>query len=298
MEKNNDSDCLIHIQWGKGDIPHSLAEEWGRLERILKEEGIETVVVALNNPRNQCPLVPLLFLRVTGVRVVEAVSYYEEISGRVPVWFLTPNDFVFSNGFKRSKAILQFERGLDIVFSILGLLGGVPILLVAAVFIKLDSKGPIFYSQKRVGLNGKLFKILKLRTMSLDAEKHTGPVYAEENDSRITGVGRFLRKYRLDEIPQMFNVLSGEMSFVGPRPERPVFVESLEKEIPFYALRHMVKPGITGWAQTRCHYASTPAQSAEKLEHDLYYIKHLSLFLDLKIILDTFRVVLTGHGAR
>ncbi len=298
MARNhNNGYGVIHFRWDKA-TPDSLAQEWARLNTIFQDNKIERVVVALDERRNCFPTDFLLAIRATGVRVIESASFYEEISGRVPVEFLKPSDLIFSSGFRRSERILMLKRWGDIFFSTVGLFAGLPLLLLSAVLIKLTSKGPVFYSQDRVGRNGQIFKVLKLRTMVDNAEGPSGPVYAEENDPRVTTVGLFLRKCRLDEIPQMFTILSGEMSFVGPRPERPLFVKDLEEKIPFYDLRHTIKPGLTGWAQIRHPYAATLEESREKFEHDLYYIKHVSLLLDLKIIIGTVRVLLLGQGAR
>ncbi len=294
---HNNGYGIIHFRWDN-PTSDSLEKEWARLNTIFEDDKIEKVVVALDDRRNQFPFDLLLAIRVTGVQIVEAVSFYEAISGRVPVEFLKPSDLIFCGGFKRSEGILMFKRGVDIFLSIVGLLLGLPLLLISAILIKLDSKGPVFYSQNRVGFKGRVFEVPKLRTMLDNAEGPSGPVYADKNDLRITRVGQFLRKYRIDEIPQMFTILSGAMSFVGPRPERPVFVEKLHGKIPFYNLRHTIKPGLTGWAQIRHPYSSTLKESHEKFEHDLYYIKHVSLFLDLKIIINTVRVLLLGQGAR
>jgi len=298
MTQNYDNDYrLIHFPWQE-ETPDSLEKEWVRLGTILKDDKIEKVIIALDDRRNHFPAEWLLAVRAMGVRVIEGVYFYEDISGRVPIDLIKPSNLIFSGGFKRSERTLLLKRVGDIFLSVVGLLVGFPLVLISAVLIKLTSKGPVFYCQERVGLKGHLFKVIKLRTMIDGAEKCSGAVYAEKNDKRETKVGHFLRKYRLDEIPQMINILKGEMSFVGPRPERPCFVEDLDGKIPFYRLRHTIKPGLTGWAQVRYPYSSTLQASHEKFEHDLYYMKHVSLSLDMKIILNTVRVVITGQGAR
>ncbi len=204
----------------------------------------------------------------------------------------------YSNiGCKKSIYNIKVKRVLDIIFSLLGLLISLVITIPVAILIKLESKGPIFYRQKRVGLNNNIFECIKFRSMTVDAEKY-GAIWASKNDSRVTRVGKIIRKLRIDEIPQMWNVLKGEMSFIGPRPERPEFVYQLEKKIPYYNLRHSVKPGITGWAQVCYPYGASEEDALEKLKYDLYYIKNLSLFLDFQILLKTAKVVLLGKGAR
>ncbi len=278
--------------------PGSVMKEWNQITDTFGEEGIKKVVIAMDNPRTQLPIEALLSLRASGIPVVDAASFYEEISGRVPVEFLRPSDLIFGEGFRRSKLIYITKRAMDLCFSILGLILSLPFFLILPILIKLDSKGPVFYRQERVGWYGRTFNIIKFRTMVDKAEAVSGPVWAECNDPRITRLGRFMRRYRLDELPQLINILTGKMSFVGPRPERPVFVQQLREKIPFYSLRFTVKPGLTGWAQIRFQYSSTLQESQEKFGHDLYYIKHSSPLFDLAIITDTIRVVLMGFGAK
>ncbi|MFN4116793.1 MAG: exopolysaccharide biosynthesis polyprenyl glycosylphosphotransferase, partial [Inhella sp.] len=201
-------------------------------------------------------------------------------------------------GFNQGPVRSAIKRSSDILVSLLLLLVSAPVMLITAVVIKLESRGPIFYRQERVGQNGAPFKVTKFRSMVVDAEKDGKPRWATKNDSRVTGVGKFIRRTRIDELPQLFNVLSGEMSMVGPRPERQYFVDELVEKIPFFAVRHSVKPGVTGWAQVRYEYGATVEDAAAKLQYDLYYVKNHSLFLDFLILLETVAVVLTGRGAR
>lgn len=255
------------------------------------------IIVALDERRGKLPLEQLLSCRLKGIRVDDALEFTENLSGKISVENLYPSSLIFSNGFKGAALFKKIKRGIDIIFSIIGLVIFSPLCVLIAAAIKIDSRGPILYRQERVGEDGKTFGLLKFRSMRTDAEKD-GPVWAMENDQRITRVGKIIRKLRFDEIPQMINVIKGEMSFVGPRPERPFFVEKLKKEIPFYSHRHAVKPGITGWAQLYYPYGASKEDALEKLKYDLYYIKNMSLFLDLTIILETIKVVLFGRGSR
>jgi sugar transferase (PEP-CTERM system associated) len=244
------------------------------------------------------PIESLLNLKLEGVEIEEGVAFYEKAFGKLPIEVLNPSYLVFSSGFKVSKAVRVYKRIFSIVFSIIGMILSAPLMLLTAIAIKIDSRGPILFSQERVGKNGKAFKLLKFRSMSTDAEAGTGPVWAQQNDPRITRVGKFIRRTRIDELPQFINVLKGDMHFVGPRPERPFFVEQLRKAIPYYWQRHSVEPGLTGWAQVRYPYGSTIEEACEKLKYDLYYIKNLSILLDLWIIFQTVKIVLLGRGAR
>jgi sugar transferase (PEP-CTERM system associated) len=229
--------------------------------------------------------------------VDDGIAFTEQLAGKLSVESLHPSFLIFSDGFKRSAIFKKLKRGFDILFSLLGLTLFSPVSLIVSIAIKLDSKGPILYRQERVGEDGKIFHLLKFRSMRVDAEEN-GPVWARVDDQRITEVGRWIRKLRFDEIPQMVNVLKGEMSYIGPRPERKFFVDQLEKEIPFYSERHVIKPGITGWAQICYRYGASKEDALEKLKYDLYYIKHMSLLLDLIIIFETIKIVLLGKGAR
>lgn len=276
----------IDLSYGEGLV------EWARQNRIGK------VIVAFSDARGQLPTLSLLGLKVRGIEVVDGVTFVEQAMGKIPIDSLRPSTLVFSEGFKRPFWIRPLKRLLDILFTSIGLVISLPLSLIVAILIKLESKGPIFYIQERIGENGKVFRLIKFRSMKADAEAQTGPVWAEEKDPRTTKVGAILRFLRIDEIPQMINVLMGEMSFVGPRPERPPFVEMLRKKIPYYDLRLSIKPGITGWAQIKYQYGSSKEDAAEKLQYDLYYIKHLSLLFDLSILFETVHVVLTGKGSR
>ena len=269
----------------------------GDLVKIVKDHKVDKVVVALQERRGTLPLRDLLDCKFNGVVVEDSPTFYEEMTGKIPVAGLYPSSLIFSSGFKKSKVLLLTKRFLDIAASLALLIVSFPISIVTAVAIKLDSKGPVLFSQERAGEREKVFKIYKFRSMHTDAEKH-GPRWASDNDDRVTRVGRIIRKLRIDEIPQLYNILKGDMSFVGPRPERPYFVEQLKKQIPFYSERFWVKPGLTGWAQINYSYGASVEDALEKLQYDLYYIKHLSITLDIAIILQTIKVVLVGRGAR
>lgn len=260
--------------------------------------GASEVVLALEERRNALPLKDLLRIKTAGVHVNDFSSFLERETGRVDLDTLNPSWLIFSDGFSSGRAISSFaKRTFDICASMLLLVLTLPIILIFAVLVKLDSKGPAFFRQTRVGLYGQPFQMIKLRSMRTDAEKD-GAKWAAENDPRITRLGRFIRKVRIDELPQVYTVLKGQMSFVGPRPEVPQFVEDLEDHLPYYAERHMVKPGITGWAQINYPYGASIEDSRHKLEFDLYYAKNYTPFLDLLILLQTLRVILWSEGAR
>ncbi len=257
------------------------------------------VVLALEERRNALPLTDLLRIRTTGVNVTDLSSFLERETGRVDLASVNPSWLIFSDGFSSGRALSGLvKRGFDIIVSLALLVFMAPVLLLTMLAIKLESRGPVFYRQRRVGLFNQPFEIPKFRSMRTDAEVGGTAVWAMKNDPRVTRVGRLIRKVRIDEIPQAWSVLKGEMSFVGPRPERPQFVESLEQQLPFYAERHMVKPGITGWAQINYPYGASIDDARHKLEYDLYYAKNYSPFLDLLILLQTLRVVLWPEGAR
>lgn len=260
---------------------------------------VSEVVLALEERRNSLPVADLLTIKTTGVHVNEMSSFLERETGRVDLDSVNPSWFIFSDGFSSGRRISTvFKRSFDIVLSLVLLLFTGPVVLLFAGLIKLESRGGAFFKQERVGLYGQKFNILKLRSMSADAEVAGKAVWASENDPRITKVGNFIRKVRIDELPQAWSVLKGEMSFVGPRPERPQFVDDLQTKMPFYAERHMVKPGITGWAQINYPYGASIEDSRHKLEYDLYYAKNYTPFLDILILLQTIRVVLWPEGAR
>jgi sugar transferase (PEP-CTERM system associated) len=266
------------------------------LPRIVEAYGIRRIVVGLTDRRGQLPLAELLEAKLAGVRVEDAQTTYERMTGKILVDDLKPSWLIFSNGFEASRATRFAKRLLDLVGALAGIGLAAPLLLLTALAVRLASPGPVLYRQERVGENGRLFTLYKFRSMQNDAEQGT-PIWAKDQDSRVTQVGRFIRLTRLDELPQFWNVLRGEMSFVGPRPERPFFVEQLAAAIPFYAARHAVRPGVTGWAQVRFRYGASVEDALEKLRYDLYYIKHLSLIFDLTILVDTIKVVICRKGA-
>ena len=271
---------------------HSLTETALRL-------GVDEIVVALSERRGgSMPLRQLLDCKLYGVRVVDIATYFEKTLAQIKISHVNAGWLIFGDGFNQGVVRTAVKRGFDLLFSALILALAAPIMVVTAIAVALESRGPIFYRQERVGLNGKPFQVIKFRSMRNDAEKDGKPRWASVNDDRITRVGRFIRRVRIDELPQLINVLKGEMSLVGPRPERQYFVDELVAKIPYYAVRHSVKPGVTGWAQVRYEYGSTVEDSVEKLQYDLYYVKNHTLFLDLLIMLETVAVVLTGKGAR
>ncbi len=269
-----------------------------RIVDLVGEYKVRKLVVALSERRGGYPVGSLLDLRVRGCTVIEWPSFFERLSGRIAVDNLSPSYFIFQEGFSKSWVMLFLRRVVSLLASILLLFLLSPILLAAALLIRIGSPGPVFYRQERVGRGGEIFRILKFRSMRQDAEGENGPRWATENDPRITRIGGILRKSRLDEVPQLFNVFRGDLNLVGPRPERPAFVEELEKAIPFYGIRHTVRPGLTGWAQVEFPYCGTIEESKEKLQYDLFYIKNMSVKLDLLILFKTIKIVLLGRGAR
>ncbi len=268
------------------------------LQQAVYLNKVRKIVIASGYLKDKSTQNPLLQFRVQGIEVMGITRFYEQVFGKIWVESIQQNDLIFGGGFRRETLIAMIKRFIDLSAACLGLLLSAPIFLILPVLIKLDSKGPVFYQQERIGEKGWPFKILKFRSMHQDAESKTGAVWATEDDPRVTRVGKVMRKTRLDELPQLINILRGEMSFVGPRPERQVFITSLEKKVPYYALRHAVKPGLTGWAQVRYRYGSSVEDALEKHHYDLYYVKHLSPLFDLSIIFSTIRVVCIGKGAR
>ena len=260
--------------------------------------GVHRVIVAMPDRRGTLPVEELLDLRLEGVRVEEATSWLEKISGRIEVEQLYPSWLIFAEGLRFSAAFRVLRRVLNFSVALIALLVSLPLLPFIVLAVKLGSPGPALYRQQRVGRRGKVFYCYKFRTMRQDAEADTGATWAADDDPRITRVGKFLRASRLDEIPQLWCVLKGDMHFVGPRPERPEFVEWLSKEIPYYVVRHMVRPGITGWAQVQYKYGNTPEDAREKLQYDLFYIKNASIGLDVLIMFHTIKIVLLGRGAQ
>jgi sugar transferase (PEP-CTERM system associated) len=267
------------------------------LMELVKERGVHRVIVAMRDRRNRLPVDQLLKLRLDGVKVEEATSWLEKISGKIEVEQLNPSWLIFTEGFELSRLNEGLRRMLNFGVALVGSILSLPLLPLVALAVKLDSPGPILYRQKRVG-RGREFFCYKFRTMRQDAEADTGATWATDDDPRITRVGKFLRSSRLDEIPQLWCVLKGDMQFVGPRPERPEFVEWLSREIPFYGVRHVVRPGITGWAQVQYKYGNTLEDAREKLQYDLFYIKNASVGLDVLIMFQTIKIVVLGRGAK
>ncbi|MEZ5679712.1 MAG: TIGR03013 family PEP-CTERM/XrtA system glycosyltransferase [Erythrobacter sp.] len=276
-------------------VPRSSISDFGRyVERL----GASEVVLALEERRNSLPLKELLRIKTKGVNVNDYSSFMERETGRVDLDTLNPSWLIFSDGFSAEQRLSRaVKRAFDVVVSLVILVIGLPLIAIFGIAVRLESKGPAFFRQTRVGLYGENFTVIKLRSMRTDAEAG-GAKWAEENDPRITRIGRLIRKVRIDELPQLWSVLKGEMSFVGPRPEVPQFVNDLERELPYYAERHVVKPGITGWAQINYPYGASIEDARHKLEYDLYYAKNYTPFLDLLILLQTARVILWPEGAR
>ena len=264
---------------------------------LAKRQEINRIIVSIPEHDESMPIDGLLNCRIKGIQVEDASLLYERLTTKIALEKLHPSYLIFSEGFVQFKFTYIFKRFLDIWLAIFGLILALPIIVVTAVLIKLTSKGTVFHKQKRVGMEGKIFTLIKFRSMCFDAEKTTGPVWAKQNDSRITWIGRIIRKLRIDEIPQMLNVLKNDMSFVGPRPERPFFVEELKEHIPYFTERLVVKPGITGWAQINYMYGSSKDDALHKLQYDLYYIKNMSIFLDIMILFRTVKVVIRREGA-
>jgi sugar transferase (PEP-CTERM system associated) len=268
------------------------------LWRTVKSQRVSRIIVAMGDRRGRLPVKLLLLLKSRGVLVQDGTVVYEAVTGKVPIESLQLDSLLFSSGFQTSQSNLIYNRLSSISVAGIGLLLALPLFPLVALAIKLTSPGPIFYQQRRVGRDGAVFDCFKLRTMSVGAEADTGPTWAADDDPRITRVGRFMRTVRLDEIPQLWNVLKGDMSLIGPRPERPEFVDWLNQEIPHYHLRHTIRPGITGWAQVRFEYGSSVEHSKEKLRYDLFYIKNMSPGLDLLIFFQTIKTILWGRGAK
>jgi sugar transferase (PEP-CTERM system associated) len=271
-----------------------------KLQQICRENDVDEVVVAMDDRRRAFPILDLLECRLAGIDVTELLTFLERETGRVRIDVLNPSWMIFGEGFRRDPIRLFSSRTLDLVASLVILAISSPVMILAAVAIKLEDglRAPVFYRQGRVGLGGHVFNVLKFRSMRTDAERDGKAQWAKVGDSRVTRVGAVIRKIRVDELPQILNVLRGQMSFVGPRPERPQFVHELSEKIPYYVQRHCVKPGITGWAQLCYPYGSSEQDALEKLQYDLYYIKNNTLIFDLAILMQTAEVVFMGHGAR
>ena len=310
-EINKKKDCgynmLVNVQEcsennnfpNKKNTPSTIyKQDYEDLCELAEELKINKIVVALTEKRGALPTKELLKCRVKGIEVIEGTSFYEMLKGKLIVEQINPAWLIFSKGFQKSRTKRFFKRTLDIILSIILLILLLPVIIITAILIKSDSKGPVIFSQKRVGENKNQYLVYKFRSMVENAEKQSGPVWAQDKDPRITRVGRVIRKLRVDEIPQLWNVLKGDMSFVGPRPEREFFVEKLEDVIPYFTERFTVKPGITGWAQVCYGYGASVEDAIEKLNYDLFYIKNMSIFMDLMIVLRTIKIVFFGKGAR
>ena len=265
---------------------------------LAEKQQVSSIIVALDQKRGIMPYKELLNCKVRGFSIIDGESFYEIVTGKVLVEKINPSWLIFSDGFVKSPVTRLTKRLVGFVLSSIMLVLLSPLILMVALAIKLDSKGPVLFSQERVGENGEIFKVYKFRSMREDAEAQSGPVWAKEDDPRTTKVGKIIRKLRIDELPQLWNVLKGDMSFVGPRPERPFFVEKLKKTVPYYNERFAVKPGVTGWAQVKYPYGATEQDALEKLKYDLYYIKNMSLIMDLMVIFHTVKIVLLGRGSR
>jgi sugar transferase (PEP-CTERM system associated) len=303
VEELRDSGYTIVAQVGEGVEPKLVARganvylDPGALPDVVRRQRVEVVVVALDDRRGKMPIRELMECKLTGLNIVNGVAFFEGLTGTILVEKVNPSWIIFSDGFKKNRRIMLVKRAVDVTLSAVGLLLAAPIGLVSALIIKLESPGPVLYRQERVGEGGASFEVIKFRSMHTDAERD-GPVWAAANDARVTRFGAFMRKTRIDELPQLWNVLRRDMSFVGPRPERPVFVQQLQEKIPYYSLRHSVRPGLTGWAQVRYPYGASEEDALRKLEYDLYYIKNTNLLMDIMIILETIRTVLFQRGSR
>jgi sugar transferase (PEP-CTERM system associated) len=269
-----------------------------KLLNIAVREKVQRIVVSLSERRGTFPVKEVLNCKLNGIEIIDGPSFYEELTGKLLIENMNPSHLIFSNRFKISEVRRYVKRMLDVLFASAGIIIALPFILIIPLIIKLDSRGPVLFKQNRVGEGEQVFTVYKFRTMVDGAEKITGPVWSKTGDTRITRIGRLLRKARLDELPQLFNVFRGDMSFIGPRPERPFFVESLSKQIPYYSERHCVRPGITGWAQVRYEYGDSIEDAIEKLRYDLYYIKYQSISLEILIVLDTIKVIFFGRGGR
>jgi sugar transferase (PEP-CTERM system associated) len=276
---------------------HKIIGTYDLVREIANQYNVGLIAICVEDRRATLPMELLLDLKITGREIVDGHQLYEAEASRLSIDHLKPSALIFTEGFRTRWLTMLNKRALDSCVSMAAMIVLLPLCFILAVLIKLDSAGPVFYRQTRIGFRGQPFMIWKFRSMQEDAEA-SGPCWASARDPRISRVGYWLRKWRLDEIPQLFNVLKGEMSLIGPRPERPMFVEELRTLIPYYDIRHTVRPGISGWAQTRFRYGCSREDAHIKLQYDLYYVKHCSLLLDFKIMISTIRVVLLGEGAR
>jgi len=298
LRQNPEIGVEIASWTGKMEGAVTLEAVAAHLMEVVEKQKVHRVIVATPDRRGALPMKELLELRMQGVKIEEATTWLEKITGKIEVENLNPSWLVFGQGFRRGAIFIMIRRVISVGISLLGLFLALPLFPFIILAIRFGSKGPVFYSQTRVGKGGRTFQVMKFRTMRQDAEAGTGPQWAGTHDPRVTRVGKFLRSSRLDEIPQLWCVLKGDMAFVGPRPERPEFIDMLSKEIPYYGVRHMVRPGLTGWAQVRYKYGSTIEDAREKLQYDLFYIKNASVGLDLLIMFQTVKTVLLRRGAQ
>jgi len=281
-----------------GATPIICQNQFAGLSKMAQTLKPDKIVVGFKEKRQILPTRELLKCRVEGIDIIDGYDFYENLTGKLAVAALNPSWLIFSGGFQKSHARRIVKRSADLILSFVMLILCLPVIIVTAVLIKIDSRGPVFFSQERVGEKGRGYRVHKFRSMVADAEKLSGPVWAQTDDARVTRVGRFIRQWRIDELPQLWNVLKGEMSFVGPRPEREFFVKKLEEILPFYTIRFTVKPGITGWAQVSYGYGASVDDALEKLNYDLFYIKNMTTLMDLMIVLQTIKIVIFGKGAR
>jgi sugar transferase (PEP-CTERM system associated) len=289
--------CDGHIGEDEFNENIPIISEMSNIDKVIKIYKPDILVIALSERRGHFPSQIILESKLKGIIIEEATSFYEKITGKILVGNLRPSWIIFADGFNKNNVSRMTKRLIDIVLAAIGVCGSFPVMVLISILVKLDSYGPVFFRQERVGENGRYFTLVKFRTMVADAEKETGPVWSQTTDPRVTKLGVILRRTGMDEIPQLFNVLKGDMSFVGPRPERPHFVTELQQKIPYYTQRLAVKPGITGWAQVRYGYGATLEDAVEKLQYDLYYIKNMSVFLDLLVILSTIHKVIFAKVA-
>jgi len=273
-------------------------KDYSGLCELAEEQNISKIIVALRERRGALPTKELVKCRVNGIEIIEGTTFYEMLTGKLSVDQTNPASIIFSEGFYKSTTSRFIKRAIDLILSSSMIIFLSPLIIGIAIIIKIDSIGPVLFSQERVGRNKEKYMLFKFRSMVDNAEEQSGPVWAKDNDKRITRVGRFIRSWRFDEIPQLWNVLKGDMSLVGPRPEREFFINKLEDIIPYYGQRFSVKPGITGWAQVCYRYGASVEDAVEKLNYDLFFIKNMSIFMDLMIILRTIKIVLFGKGAR
>lgn len=279
-----------------GNVPIICQNNFEGLCGMAHAMEITKIVVGFKEKRHIFPIRELLKCRVEGIDVIDGNDFYENLTGKLTVEALNPSWLIFGGGFHKGRIRRFLKRSVDLLLAVVMLILNLPIIIITASLIKIDSPGPVIFSQERVGEKGRTYRIHKFRSMIADAEKKSGPVWAQDKDDRVTRVGKFIRSWRIDEIPQLWNVLKGEMSFVGPRPEREFFVKKLEEKIPYYSMRHTVKPGITGWAQVCYGYGASVEDAVEKLNYDLFYIKNMTTLMDLMIVLRTIKIVLFGMG--